>query len=188
MTQREMNDLIKETILEMDKQTGLKGIDIPIKFSSAVKTKGCFGSTIKYEIKNNRKVIKEFQPAYFKFSKYLFDGRYTVDIIKEVIKHEYIHYYCSVKYPTKKVHHGYEFKSACRKFGVNDSTTFNYDVNDDFKNLDSEKKLVYVISCTNCGQETIRQKKSRLVTDCKSYRCAICGGILECKQDRRVLS
>lgn len=187
MNEKEIKNLINETMLEMDKKTGLNGSIIPITFTSSLKTKGTFNAKIIYQTINNRKVIKEFIPTHFSFSEYLFDGRYDLDIIKEVIKHEYIHYYCSVKYPKKIIHHGYEFKSACRKYGVDESTTFNHEVSEEFKESNLNKKLVYILTCTNCHSEIIRQKKSKAVTNCENYRCGSCGGTLTCSQDYRFL-
>lgn len=187
LSKEEMLKLIKKTMIEMDKKTGLQGAYVPVKFSSATNRKGSYHATIKYTRKNNRRVIEKFEPLYFTFSNCLFDGRYDIEVIKEVIKHEYIHYYCSIKYPTRQVHHGPEFKSACRRYGVNDSTTFKYKVNDDIEDLNIEKKLVYVLTCTNCKKETVRQKKSKVITNCKDYRCAICGGTLEASTDYRII-
>lgn len=37
----------------------------------------------------------------------------------------------------------------------------------------------YILRCTNCGQEIKRQKKSKVITNYKRYRCGKCGGRLE---------
>lgn len=46
-------------------------------------------------------------------------------------------------------------------------------------NVDEKAEYKYIIKCSGCGQTVYRQRKSRLVTDCKKYRCAKCGGKFE---------
>lgn len=182
MNEIEKKNLVNKIIKEMDQKTGLNGSFLPVFFSNSTNRKGAF-----YSKKNNSKGVFINFPVKFKFSNYLFDGRYNTEVIEQVIKHEYIHYYCCVKYPTKIINHGEEFKNACLKYDVNPSVYFNYELNDNIENLNLEKKLVFVITCISCKNENIRQKETKIVKNINKYKCGVCGGKLECKKDYRLI-
>ena len=91
--------------------------------------------------KYNNKIV----PLKFMFAEDLINGRYNEDIVKEVIIHEYLHYYCNTITNANNGHNKF-FKACCIKSGISSSTTFKYN-NTTEKDL---SKYKYKIYCSNC--------------------------------------
>ncbi len=108
---------------------------IPIEISSrATKRMGAF-----FYKKNKNRI----EPIKFSFAKSLLDGRYNEDIVREVIIHEYIHYYCDTKMGISNGHNNI-FKAMCRICKISDNTKFRYESgidNKENKNYDNSRKI-----------------------------------------------
>lgn len=84
-------------------------------------------------------------PVKLVFAEILINGSYKEDIVKEVIIHEYLHYYCDTSTNNNNGHNKF-FKECCIKSGISDSTTFKYNN----ENNNESKNYKYKIYCSNC--------------------------------------
>ena len=66
----------------------------------------------------------DLTPIKFTFAKNLLDGSYNYETVKQVIIHEYCHFYTDSKY-NYACGHDSRFKMICRKAGISDNTYFN---------------------------------------------------------------
>lgn len=158
----------------MYKKWTLKDIEIVIK---ELELKWNYPCNIPIEISKRAKkrmgaffyIKKEglVEPIKLVFSYDLLDGRYSEEIVREVITHEYIHFYCDVKTGISNGHNKL-FKQTCRLNGISESTTFKYGIND----LASGK--VYKIYCKGCGnlicihkrKDAVERKIQRYISTC----------------------
>lgn len=98
--------------------------------------------------------------------------------VKTILAHEVLHtcYGC--------YNHGSRWKSYAgrmnRDLGYEIKTTTTYE---ELGLTAPERKvhIRYVITCTRCGRQFYRQKKSKLITNIRHYRCQ-CGGKLTCEK------
>lgn len=95
--------------------------------------------------------------------------------VRNILAHEVLHT-CKGCY-----NHGVRWKEYAARmneaYGYNISTTTSYES----LGLDrpAKKKTVrYMVVCQSCGRKIYRQKKSKLITHTKQYRCT-CGGKLK---------
>lgn len=166
---------IKAKIKELDEFTMMNGLDLKIEISGRMqRTKGCFT----YKI---NRITGDITPVGFKFSKSILDGRYSEEVVIGVIKHEYAHYLANVC-NNMKCGHGPLWKQACEYIGCKSEQYFNEEVEDETV---IPKKKVYVITCENCGTETIKHRKSNLITNLHQYRCGCCHGKLKVSEEMR---
>lgn len=178
-------DRIREVMKKLDEKTGLNGSSLDIIISGRLtSTRGRFnyysmGSKKNYHVLLNEKMT-------FVFAKMALDGRFDDQAVIDLIHHEYMHYYCAVTYPKIKVGHGPQFKLACAKFSVNDSTYFNAKLREDFNEKKAYQKC-YIITCNNCKEEYVRVKKSSSIKNIEDYRCSTCKGKLSYHIDYRIL-
>ena len=99
----------------------------------------------------------------------------SVQDIKNIIAHELLHtcYGC--------YNHGKRWKAYAEKMnnmhGYNITTTTTYE-KIGLERPERKPDYKYKIECTKCGKVFFRQKKSKLITNTKRYRCT-CGGKLK---------
>ncbi|MGG7130849.1 SprT-like domain-containing protein [Clostridium perfringens] len=153
---------IEVVIKEISEKMGLDATKIPIEISSKMKRrKGQFMFVC-------IKTPKSIHPLKFKFSNILLDGNYEEDVVREVIIHEYVHFYTNT-INKKNCYHDYRFKLNCRKAGISDSTYFTA----------GGVGYKYKIVCSKCGRKCYRYKlKYDMKTYLKRFKCQ-CGGTLE---------
>ena len=109
---------IEAVIQELNKRLNYQ-CNLKIEISKrAQKRMGAF-----FYRKNNGRI----EPLKFVFAQCLLDGSYSEEVVKEVIIHEYLHYYCDTITGVSNGHNSY-FKKMCRIMGISDSATFKYDI------------------------------------------------------------
>lgn len=105
---------IKAVLKEIGEKMGMSCENVPVNISKRMtKCKG------QYTCENN----KELTPIKFTFAYNLINGSYNMSTVKQVIIHEYCHFY-SNNYHMDSCNHDYRFKDSCRKAGISDSTYF----------------------------------------------------------------
>ena len=112
--------------------------DIKIEVSKrATKRMGAFF----YRVINNK-----IEPIKFVFAESLLNGSYSEGIVKEVIIHEYLHYYCNT---TTNINNGHNkfFKTMCMQSGISSDTTFKHGNNIKKKSLEKYKYKIYCSGC-----------------------------------------
>ena len=138
---------------------------IPIEISTrATKRMGAFF------FKKTRKTI---EPIKFVFAKSLVDGRYSEEIVREVIIHEYIHYYCDTKMGVSNGHNAI-FKSMCRICKISDETKFRYEAKGDENKIKRSNTTEYKIYCSKCKKlvcvhkrrDAVERKLENYVSKC----------------------
>lgn len=118
--------------------------NIPIEISKrATRRMGAFFYKQKQE---------EIEPIKLVFAHDLLNGNYPEEIVREVIIHEYIHFYCDVKTGISNGHNKL-FKEMCRANGISTSATFKYEI----KKKDVSKS--YKICCRGCGRVVCIHKR-----------------------------
>lgn len=137
--------------------------DIPIFISKRAKKRlGAF-----YFHKYENKIM----PLKFVFSEDLINGRYNEAVVREVIIHEYLHYFCDTK-TGKSNKHNKVFKSMCRKVGISDKATLQVEKEND---ENKEKKRAYKIYCRQCGNLVgINKRKDAADRKIKGYISKCC--------------
>lgn len=161
-TIKEVQDEIDKIGLILDYPCNLK-IEIS---NRATKRMGAFF------YKKEKDTIK---PLKFVFAKRLLDGNFPEEVVKEVIIHEYLHYYCDTKTGISNGHNKF-FKSMCLKCSITNKATFNYKImNEDI----SQKNIkIYNIYCRKCGKlvcvhkrrDAAERKVKGYVSKCCNYR------------------
>lgn len=88
---------------------------------------------------------RKITPIKLVFAECLINGSYKEEIVKEVIIHEYLHYYCDTSTNINNGHNRF-FKMCCIKSGISNSTTFKYN-NENYINMEKYKYKIY---CSRC--------------------------------------
>ncbi len=102
---------IRAELKRLDKITGLKGAELPIKFGNTKHTLGRF-------------CCRDKDSLEFYFSNYYFsDDNFPVEGKLDVIRHEYAHYYDYILNGYSS--HGANWKRCCRIVGASPSRLFN---------------------------------------------------------------
>lgn len=120
-----------------------------------------------------KKMYKSIEPIKFVFADNLLNGSYDEHIVKEVIIHEYIHFYCDKKTGISNGHNKL-FKQMCIANGISTSTTFKYNIN--------EVKVgkIYEIYCKGCGKLVcIHKRRDAAERKVKMYISRCCNRKLE---------
>lgn len=146
-------------------------VNLKIEISSrATKRMGAF-----FYKKEKEKVI----PIKFVFANRLIDGNYPENIVREVIIHEYLHYYCDTKTGVNNGHNKF-FKTMCLKCGIEDKATFNHKgINEDKVNKNIK---IYNIYCMKCGKLVCTHKrKDAAERKLKEYISKCCNSRLHYK-------
>lgn len=128
-----------------------------------------------------RKEKNKIMPLKFVFAKVLIDGYYLESIVKEVIIHEYLHYFCDTKTGISNGHNKI-FKEMCLKCGINPKATLKDDrigINDNKSNL-----KLYKIYCINCGKIVcVHKRKDAAERKVNGYISKCCKARLNYKTD-----
>jgi len=117
-----------------------------------------------------------------KFTDKMLDGRWNIDYVDEIIKHEVIHYLL-FKLGYYKESHGIMFQKYCRKLGCSLTTGHSNPIESSIcnkitKSDPKSSKKMYAVKCMNCGMRHERKTLSRVITHPQDYRCK-CKGILK---------
>lgn len=176
-----LND-IKEVIKEISIKMGKDATYIPIRISKRMtSTKGTYSF---------RTIRKNIRPIGFAFSDCLLNGDYEEEVVREVIIHEYIHFYVNALY-NRNCHHDGNFKRYCRKAGISDETYFKHEAlksnnnstDDSTANIKKARKNTnykYKVTCTSCNRSFYRHRFNKGISHFKdNYACAYCYGKLE---------
>ena len=140
--------------------------DIKIEISKrATKRMGAF-----FYKRNEKKII----PIKFVFAYTLLNGSYSEQVVREVIIHEYLHYYCDLS-TNKSNGHNKFFKECCLASGITDSTTFKY-----FNEVNN-KDAKYKIYCSKCRKLVcVHVRKDAAMRKVSFYISKCCNGRLYC--------
>ena len=132
--------------------------NIPVEVSTRAKKRlGAFF----YKNINNK-----IEPIKFVFSYNLLSGKYSEEIVKEVIIHEYIHYYCNVKYNRNNGHNNI-FKEMCIKNNISPKATLRVESFD--------KSYKYKIYCSKCDKVVcLHMRKDAAERKIKKYISRCC--------------
>lgn len=117
--------------------------------------------------KNNNGKI---EPIKFVFAQDLVSGAYEESIVKEVIIHEYLHYYCDTT-TNKSNGHNKFFKECCIKSNISDSTKFKY-----YNNKENAlKEYRYKIFCSKCNRLVcVHARRDAAENKIKKYISSCC--------------
>ena len=108
-TIKEIKEELIDIGIKLEYPTNLK-VEIS---NRATKRMGAF-----FYIKEKESIV----PIKFVFAKRLIDGNYPEEVVREVIIHEYLHYYCDTKTGLSNGHNKF-FKSMCLKCGISSKAT-----------------------------------------------------------------
>ena len=114
----------------------------------------------------------------FSFSFRMLDGRFSVDTIDDIIKHEVGHFLAKFRYGFRQGHNE-NFKKIAREFGFNGGATADIQIVEGFKETSVTKKVIqrspsvakYRVYCTSCGKEWFKSRKSKLINYPQTYIC-----------------
>ena len=105
----------------------------------------------------------------------LINGSYSKEVVREVIIHEYLHYYCDLS-TNKSNGHNKFFKKCCLASGISDNTTFKY-----FNEENNNKKYKYKIYCSKCRKLVcVHVRKDATIRKVSSYISKCCNARLYC--------
>lgn len=108
------------------------------------------------------------EPVAFKFALRLLSGDYEDEVVRQVIFHEYAHFYTNT---FDHQNHGHDefFKANCRRLGIPEETKLKV------SNEAFSKKPGYIIRCSNCGSKVAtRRRKDATATILRRYRSGCC--------------
>ncbi len=136
-------DDVKKVLGEAGEVMGLSTNDIPVQVSSRMeRTMGSF------LFRERNGVITAHE---FRFSAVLLSGRFDDQVVKDVILHEYAHYYANVK-SQKNHNHDDFFKSICLELGTPPHTYFK-------ELLPTVEKKGYILVCKKCGKTVAKRRR-----------------------------
>ncbi len=90
-------------------------------------------------------------PHAFRFSQVLLSGYYNESVVRNVIIHEYAHFYTNVKENKNHKHDAY-FKNTCVKLGIPTNTYFK-------ELLPKVRKNGYILVCSKCGTKVAARRR-----------------------------
>lgn len=116
-----------------------------------------------------RKDKNRIIPLKFVFAEVLVNGTYSEEIVREVIIHEYLHYYCNTITNINNGHNKF-FKDCCIKSGISSSTTFKYSSKSKL-DLDKYKYKIYCskckkLVCMHARKDAVQRKLRLYVSKC----------------------
>ena len=111
-------------------------------------------------------------PIKFVFSYTLINGSYPEEVVKEVIIHEYLHYYCNSITKRNNGHNKF-FKECCLKSGISPNATFKY--NSENNKVEKYKYKIYCskckkIVCMHVRKDTAIRKVNNYISKCCKVR------------------
>lgn len=123
-----------------------------------------------------RKSKGKIEPLKFVFAQCLLDGSYSEKIVREVIIHEYLHYYCNITTNTNNGHNNF-FKTCCIKSNISSSSTFKH-----YNEQKSTGKKEYNIYCSKCNKLVCTHvRKDAAIRKVDKYISKCCREKLYCK-------
>ena len=163
---------IRELLNELDKKSGYNSSDIPIILSKRF-TK-CQGQVRYLTYLGVTTVV------HFKFNFNTFDGMIPEELAKEIITHEYVHFFCIQKYK-KSCKHNHLFKKHCIEFNIPPKSTISMN-----QYIDPQKSNhKYTVKCESedCGIVSYRQRVKNVDYFKRWYRCSKCRSTLDIVQN-----
>ncbi len=134
---------VRKLLAETGEAMGFDCSFVPVEISTRMEK--TMGSFLFREEKG--KII----PHAFRFSQILLSGYYHEDVVRNVIIHEYAHYYANVKDNQNHRHDAY-FKRVCEALGIPSHTYFK-------ELLPKTKKNAYILVCSKCGSKVAVRRK-----------------------------
>lgn len=136
-------DDVRSLLVKTGDAFGLDCREVPVEISTRMeKTMGSFLFREK-----EGKII----PHSFRFSEILLSGGYEENVVRNVIIHEYAHFYANMKTQENHMHDDF-FKSICKRLGISSETYFK-------QLLPEVKKKGYILVCSKCGQKVAQRRK-----------------------------
>lgn len=123
--------------------------------------------------KTNNLGMAHYKPIKLSFSYQLLDGRYLLEDVDNVIKHEIGHLYCYFKYDKGQGHNS-NFKKIAKKFGFSGTCGIDMRTVDGVIDYPTPKKPKYRVYCPVCDYEDFRVNKSNIIKHPNDYICP-CG-------------
>ena len=118
------------------------------------------------------------EPVKFVFASILLNGEYPEDVVREVIIHEYLHYYCDTKSGQSNGHNRF-FKEMCIKCGISPRATIDCNSLNNIRNSYSNE-VTYKIYCINCGKIVcIHKRRDAADRKVKNYISRCCNSRLK---------
>lgn len=112
-----------------------------------------------------------YRPIKLSFSYRMLDGRFLLEDIDDVIKHEIGHLLAYFRYGEQQGHNE-NFKKIAREFGFNGMTSTSMTKVEGFKEKNPKKQIPkYRVYCTHCGSEWYKYRKSGLTENPEHYIC-----------------
>lgn len=136
-------DDVRKLLAETGERMGLDCSFVPVEVS--IRMEKTMGSFLFREEKE--KII----PHAFRFSHILLSGYYHESVVRNVIIHEYAHFYVNVKNNQNHRHDAF-FKRTCEDLGIPSHTYFK-------ELLPKSKKNGYILVCSKCGSKVAIRRK-----------------------------
>ena len=149
---------VRKLLHETGEKAGFPCTDVPVEISKRMeKTMGSFLFKSK-----DGKII----PHAFRFSHVLLSGYYDETVVRNVIIHEYAHYYVNVKDNRNHMHDDY-FKKTCESLGIPSHTYFK-------ELLPRIKRKGYILVCSKCGSQVAARRKIDAVKNIVEMKVSGC--------------
>ena len=150
---------VEGVLAETGDKAGLATKGIPVSISDRMeKTMGSF------VFKEKDGKIKAHE---FKFSARLLSGEFDEEIVKNVIIHEYAHFYANVTIGKNNGHNAV-FKNVCRSLGIPDDTLFTA------PGTRVIRKKGYKLVCSSCGETVAVRRHRDAAVDIVKYKISGC--------------
>lgn len=147
---------------------------IPIRISKKM-TRGLGLFKFSKKLIDNKIV---FTPVEFVFSDRLLNGICKEDTVRNIIGHEFAHFYCTIIDQQNNGHND-RFKRVCSNLGISSKFWGACSVIDELSNYDKKE---YHILCRNCDKlVAVAQRKSRVDNLIKNSISACCKSKLKYK-------
>ncbi len=151
-------DDVKKVLEEAGEVMRLSPALVPVQISTRMeKTMGSF------LFKERDGVISAYA---FRFSAVLLSGRFNHQVVKDVILHEYAHFYANVKDQKNHNHDDY-FKSICIQLGAPPHTYFK-------ELLPIAEKKGYILVCKKCGKPVAKRRRIDAVENIVRNKISTC--------------
>lgn len=134
---------VRKLLAETGEKMGFDCAHVPVEVSSRMeKTMGSF------LFREKEGIITAHA---FRFAQVLLSGYYHESVVRNVILHEYAHFYANVKDNRNHKHDAY-FKKVCEELGIPTHTYFK-------ELLPRNKKNGYILVCSKCGSKVAARRK-----------------------------
>lgn len=165
-----MKEDIRAILDRVGEEFGLSCSHVEIIISSRMeKTMGSF-----VFLEKGGKVL----PREFRFSTRLLCGEFPEEMVRNVLIHEYAHFYANVTTNVNNGHNAF-FKSVCTRLEIPTDTLFKGN-----KSMVFPKKKGYVLTCTKCGENVaVRRRKDAAMEIRKKNISGCCEAKLDIEVD-----